>query len=80
MQALISLLSNEAKEKRELKDRWDSGRAVGLSCVKKEILIGGKEKEDCYACFEEEKRGERKNKKASYTLKPSWSLHSGLQI
>lgn len=24
----------------------------GMSCVKKEILIGGKEKEDCYACFE----------------------------
>lgn len=33
-----------------------------MSCVKKEILIGGKEKEDCYACFEE-KKGEKKNKK-----------------
>lgn len=27
-----------------------------MSCVKKEILIGGKEKEDRYACFVEEKK------------------------
>lgn len=42
-----------------------------MSCVKKEILIGGKEKDDCYACFEGKK--EKQKKKASYMLKPSWS-------
>ncbi len=40
-----------------------------MSCVKKQILIGGKEKEDRYACLE----GKKENKKASYMLKPSWS-------
>lgn len=40
-----------------------------MSCVKKEILIGGKEKEDRYACFVEEKKkvGEKGQTKASYS-------------
>lgn len=43
-----------------------------MSCVKKGILIGGKEKEDRYACFEKVKGGENK-KKTFYPLKPSCS-------
>lgn len=45
----------------------------GMSCVKKEILIGGKAREDHYARLE--KREKRGKQKASYMVKPSW-LHT----
>lgn len=50
----------------------------GMSCVKREILIGGKEKEDCYALRNEKKRKTKSILHAEAVLVAL--LHSGLHI
>lgn len=39
----------------------------GMSCVKRENLIGGKERGECFTCFE----GKKDKKEASYMPRPS---------
>lgn len=55
----------------------------GMSCVKKEILIGGKEKEEgrSYACFEKKNWEERKTKRILHAEAILVALlHFGLQV
>lgn len=57
----------EERAERQMRQR----EGCGMSCVKKEILIGGKEKEERYACFVEKKKGKRTSKSIlQYMLKP----------